>query len=608
MRVKSKITLGLVFLFTVIVVLGIIAINYLSSLTVNNQRILAENYKGVENIHELGNALREMVSAYEPKSQSNVSLNRVEYRANGAVEDFEEALRNQKLNNTDRTQEEILTDIEMEFAALKKVALITRTKDYYFDRLLPLSESISLKIDQIFLLNQRIIISRNEQAQLTAENVIYTVAVIVVFCVLVAFSFMVSFPRYVAEPVEIMTSTIDKIEVGDYSKRIDFDSKDEFGVMAQAFNKLFDRLEEYEKLNLKKIVVEKKRIDTLIKKLNEGIIGLDSEFNFIFMNPFAKEMLGLGRQRVKGRSATEVALQYPVFSNLLDDLVEWQNTGKRFTRNKLIKGELDGKPMYFIRKVIVTHGGDEDELNGYLLMLKNITEYKMQDEARRNFIATVSHELKTPIAAIKLSIKLLRDARLSVLTEDQDELVESIESEINRLLNISQELLNANELEGGKIKLYPELSRIQEIVDEAVDSVWTLAEDKDIVINEELPEKTAQIFVDFDKITWVLVNFLTNAVKYSPSHSQVTIRVIQEDENICFEVIDQGRGVAPEDQDKIFDRYYRVQGSKEKGTGLGLNISKEIIEQMGGKITVESELGKGSTFRVRLPKNEQKEA
>ena len=95
-----------------------------------------------------------------------------------------------------------------------------------------------------------------------------------------------------------------------------------------------------------------------------------------------------------------------------------------------------------------------------------------------------------------------------------------------------------------------------------------------------MPEKTAQIFVDFDKITWVLVNFLTNAVKYSPSHSQVTIRVSQEDENICFEVIDQGRGVAPEDQDKIFDRYYRVQGSKEKGTGLGLNISKEIIEQM----------------------------
>jgi signal transduction histidine kinase len=607
MRVKSKITLGLVFLFTVIVVLGIIAINYLSSLTVNNQRILAENYKGVENIHLLSDALREMVAAYEPKSQSNVSLDRVEYRANMAVEDFEDALRNQKLNNTDRAQEEILTDIEMEFAALKQVALITRTKDYYFDRLLPLAESISLKINQIFLLNQRIIVSRNERAKLTAENVIYTVAVIVVFCVLVAFSFMVSFPRYIAEPVEIMTSTIDQMEVGDYSKRIEFESKDEFGVMAQAFNKLFDRLEEYEKLNLKKIVVEKKRIDTLIKKLNEGIIGLDSEFNFIFMNPFAKEVLGLGRQRVKGRSAAEVALQFPLFSNLLDDLVEWQETGKRFTRNKLIKGELDGKPMYFIRKVIVTYGGEEDELNGYLLMLKNVTEYKVQDEARRNFIATVSHELKTPIAAIKLSIKLLRDERLSVLTEDQDELVESIESEINRLLNISQELLNANELEEGKIKLYPELCEVHEIVDEAVDSVWTLAEDKDIHILEQLSNKKEQLFVDFDKITWILVNFLTNAVKYSRSHTEVAIRVRSEGDQVHFEVSDQGKGIAPDDLDKIFQRYYRVPGSKEKGTGLGLSISKEIVEQMGGRITVESELEKGSTFRVSLPKNEPKE-
>ncbi len=606
MKVKSKITLGLVFLFSVIVALGIIAINYLSSLTVENQRILAENYEGIENIHDLGVALRELSASYEPRSESNISLTRIEYRAATAIEDFEEALSKQQQNNTDEAQGEILDDIKIEFEALKGVAAITRTKDYYFEHLLPLVQSISLKINQMFLLNQQVIVSRNERAELTAERVIYTVAAIVVFCVLVAFSFMVSFPRYVAEPVEKITDTINDIEAGDYSRRLDIDSKDEFGLMAGAFNQLFERLAKYEKLNLNKVVAEKKRIDTLIKKINEGIIGLDADFNFIFMNPFAKKMLGLGTQKVKGKSASKVALQYPLLTGLIDDLVEWQQSGKRFTKNKLIKGAFEGKPMHFVRKVIITYDADEDEkeMNGYLIMLKNITEFKMQDEARRNFIATVSHELKTPIAAIKLSLKLLRDKRLSVLTDDQEELVESVEMEVNRLLNMSQELLNANELEGGKIKLYPEDVRVQEVVDEAVDGVLPLAEDKHISIEEHLPDQPLSIWVDFDKITWVLVNLLTNAIKYSKAETAIHLKVYEKEEHICFEVKDQGHGIPKEAQGLIFERYYRVEGTKERGTGLGLAISRELVEQMGGRISLESEEKKGSTFTISLPRKQ----
>ncbi|MGB0178291.1 MAG: sensor histidine kinase, partial [Owenweeksia sp.] len=233
-------------------------------------------------------------------------------------------------------------------------------------------------------------------------------------------------------------------------------------------------------------------------------------------------------------------------------------------------------------------------------MLKNITEYKELDQAKTNFIATVSHELKTPISAIKMSLRLLKDQRLGKLEEEQEEMVESIEWETNRLLNITQELLNATELEGGSIKLNLETVSPEDIVEEAIDSVITLAEDREIAIRKEMGTNLPKLLVDEDKVTWVLVNFLTNSIKYSPVGSRVDIKVVNDPDYIEFSVTDQGSGIAPEHQKRIFDRYYRIPGSGGKGTGLGLSISKELIGKMGGKIGMESKPGKGSRFYFRL--------
>lgn len=605
MKVKSKITLGLVFLFSVIVALGIIAMNYLNSLNVENQRTLQENYKGVTNIYDLGQALGQLGRAFEPKENSRVTLNRIQAEVDSAISAFEHSLKRQKANNTDLLQSAILDTIQTEFARLEGVVMVTRTKNYYFEKFLPLRQSIQSRIDRIFKLNQETINQRNEAARETAQHVIYTVAVIVVFCILVAFSFMVSFPRYVAEPVEAITQVINQVKEGDYSKRVALDTKDEFGSMANAFNELTERLEAFEKLNLDKLMLEKNRLDTLIKKINEGIIGLDADFNFAFMNPFAKRVLGLSGEKVKGKPAIEMANGFPLIKGLVDDLIRWQKSGERYTRNMLIKGELNGAQYYFVRKIIVIYGSEPDaKVNGYVLMLKNITEFKEQDEARRNFIATVSHELKTPIAAIKMSLKLLKDERLSKLTADQEELVETVEMEIARLLNISQELLNANEMEEGKLNLYPRRLKVSEVVDEAVDSVWTLAEDKHIKLTEILPEEPTYIMADFDKLIWVLVNLLTNAIKYSNANTEITVKVQQQANQIYFDVIDQGQGISEEELEQIFKRYYRAKNVEGKGTGLGLAISKGIVEQMGGTIKVVSELGKGSTFTIALPVGE----
>ncbi len=595
--------LGLVFLFSVIVILSIISIHYLNVLTVQNQKLLKDDFRSLENVHGMMVSLNEIRSAFEPVKESRVSINKVQHEIDKAVYDFEEYLKKQKLSIGEEVEEKLVNSIAVDFEMLVGFIKVTRTKDYYFEKLIPLMDEIDNKINQVYTLNRQTIEHQNEMARATARQVIYTVAGIVSFCIIVAFAFMVGFPRIVAEPVEKLATAINKIKNGDYSARVEINSKDEFGELGMAFNKMSTRLEEYEKLNVSKLMTEKKRIETMIRKLSEGIIGLDSDFKILFINPFARDLLGLKEKKVIGKSATELASANEIFQLAIDDLLEYARTDKRYTRNKLIKGQMKGKAAFFIRKVILTYSRKKEEeevLDGYVLMLKNITEYKEKDEARTNFIATVSHELKTPLSSIKMSLKLLRDERLSQLTKDQEELVDDVEGEANRLLNITQELLNANELESGKIQLHPEKVKAQEIIDEAIDSVLTLAEDRRVTIVDTVSPDIPLLYLDQDKTTWVLINFLTNAIKYSPKNSEVKVEALVEADNLVFRVTDQGQGIAPEEHTRIFERFYRIKGSNGKGTGLGLSISKEIVNQMGGNIGVRSEEGKGSTFFIKL--------
>lgn len=602
MKVKTKITLGLVFLFSVIVVLSIISIHYLNVLTVQNQALLKDDYRSLENVHGMQVSLNEIRSSFDPVENSQVSISKVEYRLEPAIRNFEEYLKKQKLSISEESEEKLVNDIALDFQALVGFIEITRTKDYYFEKLIPLFQEIDRKINQVHMLSRQTIDHRNRMAQATARQVIYTVAGIVTFCIIVAFTFMVGFPRIVAEPVDKLSEAIESIKGGNYDIEVDINSRDEFGALGEAFNQMTHRLAEYEKLNINKLITEKKRIETMIRKLSEGIIGLDSQFRILFINPFARELLGFQEQKVLRKPAHILTVNNDIFQSVVDDLLEYSNSGKRYTRNKLIKGNMKDKPAYFIRKVILTYAKKDGEevLDGYILMLKNITEYKELDEARTNFIATISHELKTPLSAIKMSLKLLRDERLSQLNDDQAELVESVEWEANRLLNITQELLNANELETGKIQLHPEAVRVEEIVDEAVDSVLTLAEDRNVTISENISEGIPLLYVDQDKMIWILINLLTNAIKYSPVGSGVSVDAYVEEEVLNLVVTDEGIGIPQKEQQRIFERYYRVQGSEGKGTGLGLSISKEIVNQMGGEIGVTSEEGQGSRFHIRL--------
>jgi len=213
----------------------------------------------------------------------------------------------------------------------------------------------------------------------------------------------------------------------------------------------------------------------------------------------------------------------------------------------------------------------------------------------------VSHELKTPISSIKMSARLLTDLRVGQLNGEQQELIRSITDDADRLLKITGELLNMSQVETGNIQLKLQPADPATIVDQAVQAVLFQAQQKGIRIHAAVADDLPLIQADVEKTSWVLINFLTNAIKYSPDQSGVEVAVYRSEDKVEFLVTDHGKGIDEKYLPRIFERYFKVPGTHDRnGTGLGLSISKEFIEAQGGHIWVSSQVGEGSRFGFRL--------
>ena len=257
---------------------------------------------------------------------------------------------------------------------------------------------------------------------------------------------------------------------------------------------------------------------------------------------------------------------------------------------------MENTPLY-----ITPVGGSERQFVGNLIVLNNITRFKELDSAKTNFISTVSHEMKTPISSILMSLQLLGDTRLGELNTEQKQLVGSIKESSDRLLSITGELLNMTQIETGKLKLMPKITKPIELINYAVKATQVLADRFCCFVEVDYPEKISKLFVDNEKIAWVITNLLSNAIHHSPEKSRIIIGAVQREKAIEIYVRDFGRGIDPRYHTSIFERYFRVPGTKVQGSGLGLAISKEFVEAHGGTISVESEIGKGSRFSILLP-------
>lgn len=568
-RIKTKLTLGLIFLFGIIILVGTIGGYYSHRIGKESEDILADNYESISYV--MG-----MLKALDKIGQGDAL----------AVSAFEENLTEQEKNITEPGEKQLTDQVRHLF-----------TK-YVSERSGLQVQDIRKSLYGIMDLNMKDIGEKNEKVQQTSSSVLSLLAVISTFCILITLTFIINFPAYIANPIKELTESIKQIANKNYSQRLDFKSNDEFDELAQAFNTMAQKLDEYEHTNLAEILFEKKRIDTIINHMPDGIIGLDERNKLLFANPVACELLGMRSRELTGRAADEIAEANELMKTLISEI----DHNASSIKTKPLKINVRSKDLYFVQEVLKVTNNEETDTRviGHVVILKNVTEFREQDAAKTNFMATISHELKTPIASIRMSTKLLEDERIGEMNEEQKKLIEHIKDDSQRLLKITRELLDLAQVEMGKIQLNFQKVSPAAIINYATEALRLQADQKKVRFEVDSPVDLPEVNADMEKSAWVMVNLLSNAIRYSPEGKTVAISAHRDNGNVRFSVKDQGEGIDPKYRERIFEKFFQVPGSKRAGTGLGLAISKEFIQSQGGKIWVESEVGKGSEFMFTL--------
>ncbi len=615
MNIKTKLYGGLGILAFLILVLGGSGLVFINTLAENSSAIIRNNIRTVSYMESMEQTLNELHLKQTSKLDSNGDRYTYSVKAVDSLKKkLLRSLSDQQQNITESGEAEISGQLqEAIMRYLDKYEQLnsqtTLNSSLYQDFSMQYGQ-IQAMLAEITNLNIEAIERKNDRAQNTASSVILYMTVIGGISALLAFGLLITYPNYIVKPIRELIDRIKKIADQNYDQRLEFKTGDEYEELAQAFNRMATRLQEYESSTMAKLMNEKQRIEAIINHMHEAIIGLDREKNVLFVNAKAEELIGRDRSSLVGQYAPDIASTNDLVRKLIQDLMEGtKNEGEDSDEPDLVKIMNGDRQVFYSKETIPVITGndaaDEEKQIGTIITLKNVTHFQEMDEAKSNFVAVVSHELKTPIASINMSLRLLEDERVGKLNEEQSNLIQSIRDDTRRMKRTTKELLDLSKIESGNIQLNTQPAQPLDLIEYAYETMIMQANQKDVKLVIYCDQNLPKVKTDVQKTVWVLVNLISNAIRYTPTSGRIELKAEEKPSSIKFLVTDTGEGIAEEYLDKIFQKYFQVYADKDGdgGSGLGLAIAKEFINAQGGEIDVKSTVGKGSTFYFTLPKN-----
>ena len=424
---------------------------------------------------------------------------------------------------------------------------------------------------------------------LNQSKLILTRATTLALAITVVLGYLLA--KSITGPINDVTIKAEKMAMGDFDQVVEVKSNDEIGQLASMFNYLTARLNDV----LQEMSNDKKRIDTIINNMADGLIATSADGKIIHANPAAIRMLKLGGQNLTQKSFDDV------FSPL----------NKKLTLDYLAKEEkwygheiIDIDKGMKLRAKYAPIIKEDEELEGLVVLLQDVTEYEKLENMRKEFVANVSHELKTPLTTIKSYTETLLDGAI----EDKElttQFLEVVESEADRMTRLVQDLLRLSNIEFKQTKWNKVEADLNEIIKDAVLKVDVSVKNKKQELICNTFEEPITVLIDTDSMEQVFLNILSNAIKYTDKHGKIDVSVYKENNVSKVIIEDNGIGIPDKDLSRIFERFYRVDKARSRemgGTGLGLSIAKEIVEAHSGKIEIFSPSnGKGTKVIITLP-------
>lgn len=406
-------------------------------------------------------------------------------------------------------------------------------------------------------------------------------AILTALGITVFIGFVIS--KSITDPINEVTKKATLLAEGDFNQLVEIRSEDEIGTLSQTFNFLVSEL----KSSISEISREKSKLEAIINYMEDGLIAINSEGKIIHSNPKALKILSDGEK---------------LDDDLIGDLMSIYNSGR--VESGIGSKNINTKGL--ILKVNFAPFIDEDSNRaGIVFVLQDITEAQKLEIMRREFVANVSHELKTPITSIKSYTETILDGRVDDM-EMQRVFLEVVNTEADRMSRLVSDLLELSNFDSKSTKLQKKWYNVIDLLNSCILKIKVTADQKKQIITKHFPESEMKALLDKDKIEQVVLNILTNAIKYSVTEGVIDIELRPGATDALFDivVIDSGIGIPEEDIDRIFERFYRVDKARTRsqgGTGLGLSIAKEIVEEHQGQIKIESEVSIGTKVTISLP-------
>ena len=411
----------------------------------------------------------------------------------------------------------------------------------------------------------------------------------VALAVTVVLGFFIS--RSITVPINELREKAEKMSEGDFSQVVSVKSDDEIGRLAEMFNLLRQKLD----YTLSEISNEKSKLEIIVKYMADGLLAVDMNRHIILANPAAVHMLSITEKELREKSYDEIIGKRSK-ALLFDSIRENCKNGGAHTT-------FDYSGLAFA--VRYDRFRDENDADvGIIILLQDITEQQKLDHMQRDFVANVSHELKTPLTTIKSYTETLLDGA-SADPETTRSFLTVVDAEADRMSRLVRELLQLSRLDYKQENWLKKEANVISVLKTAVTKVeMTAATKKQEIKCLFDPKEKLPAVIDRDRIEQVLLNILSNAIKYSPENSLIEVDAYKEENLAMIFVKDNGIGISEKEQTRVFERFYRVDKARSRemgGTGLGLAIAKQIVEEHGGTILLSSSLNEGTTVTIALP-------
>ncbi|MDB9537492.1 ATP-binding protein [Dolichospermum planctonicum CS-1226] len=407
----------------------------------------------------------------------------------------------------------------------------------------------------------------------------------------------------ITKPIKELLVGVKQIAAGNFKQRINIPLGGELGELILSFNEMAERLERYEEQNIEELTAEKAKLETLVSTIADGAVLIDNNMQVILVNPTARRIFNWENMDVVG-------------NNILCYLPQSVQMEISRTLYEMAAGECESaefriplkQPSQRTVRILLTTvlNLQRESIKGIAITVQDITREVELNEAKSQFISNISHELRTPLFNIKTYIETLHDYGEDLGIEERQEFLQTVNNETDRLTRLVNDVLDLSKLESGRTYNFDKVD-LPQALEQTLRTYQLNAKDKGVELFQELTPNLPLVLGNYDLLLQVFGNLIGNALKFTPAGGKVVIRAYQLDDNsnsqhqpgkVRIEIGDTGIGIAPEDQQAIFDRFFRVENRVHtlEGTGLGLSIVRNIIDRHHSQVNLVSEVGIGTTF------------